>query len=58
MRVIDFHTHPYRPSDLNPATWQLIQSISPTVREHGDRLADPHYCADLLRRDGVQRAVV
>ena len=58
MRLIDFHTHPYRPADLNPATRQFIQSISPAVRQHGDHLADPHYFAELLRRDGVQRAVV
>ena len=58
MRLIDFHTHPYRPFDLKPATWQFIQSISPAVREHGDRLADPRYFADVLRKDGVERAVV
>ncbi|MGQ0814603.1 MAG: amidohydrolase family protein [Gemmatimonadota bacterium] len=58
MRVIDFHTHPYLPADLNPGTRRFIQSISPAVREHGDRLADPRYFADLLRKDGVQRAVL
>jgi hypothetical protein len=58
MRVIDFHTHPYRPADLNPATWHFIQTISPAVREHGDRLADPHFFAAVLRQDGVERAVV
>lgn len=58
MRLIDFHTHPYRPTELNPATWQFIQSISPAVREHGDRLADPSYFADVLRRAGVERAVL
>lgn len=58
MRLIDFHTHPYRPQDLNPGTWQFIQGVSPAVREHGDKLADVHYFADLLRADGVQHAVV
>jgi predicted TIM-barrel fold metal-dependent hydrolase len=58
MQLIDFHTHPYRPTDLAPATWEFIRSISPAVAEHGDRLDDPHYVADLLRADGVQHAVV
>ncbi|MGQ0563133.1 MAG: hypothetical protein ACT443_14815, partial [Gemmatimonadota bacterium] len=58
MRAIDFHTHPYRPADLNPGTRRFIREISPAVREHGDRLADPRYFADLLRADGVERAVV
>lgn len=57
-RVIDFHTHPYRPVDLSPATWDFVRSISPAVREHGERLADPRYVADLLRAEGVDRAVV
>lgn len=58
MRVIDFHTHPYRPGDLAPATREFVQEISPAVREHGDRLSDPRYVAELLRADGVERAVV
>jgi predicted TIM-barrel fold metal-dependent hydrolase len=58
MRVIDFHTHPYRPAELAPATWEWVRSISPAIAEHGDRLADPHYMADLLRAQGVERAVV
>jgi len=58
MRLIDFHTHPYRPADLNLATWQFITSISPAVREYGDQLADPHFFASRLRADGVERAVV
>src|SRR5215216_2865873 len=58
MRLIDFHTHPYRPSDLNPATWQFIRSISPTIQQHGDKLSDPRYFADLLLGDGVAHAVV
>jgi uncharacterized protein len=58
MPLIDFHTHPYLPHDLAPGTWNFIQSISPVVQEHGDRLADPLYVADLLRGEGVDRAVV
>lgn len=58
MRVIDFHTHPYRPADLNPNTWRFVQDVSAAVREHGDRLADPRYFAAVLQRDGVERAVV
>jgi predicted TIM-barrel fold metal-dependent hydrolase len=57
-RAIDFHTHPYRPTDLAPATWDFITRISPAIAEHGDRLADPHYAADVLRADGVTHAVV
>jgi len=57
-RIIDFHTHPYRPADLAPAMWQFVQQISPAVREHGNRLSDPHYFADALRAQGVERAVV
>lgn len=58
MGVIDFHTHPYRPTELAPATWEWVRSISPAIAEHGDRLADPHYLADVLRAQGVERAVV
>lgn len=58
MRLIDFHTHPYLPADLNPGTRDFVHNVSPTVREHGDRLSDARYFADLLKRDGVERAVV
>ena len=58
MRVIDFHTHPYKPADLNPATREFISEISPAVQQHGERLADVNYIADLLRSDGVVHAVV
>src|SRR5687768_8992831 len=58
MKVIDFHTHPYRPDELAPATWQWIKSISPAVAQHGNRLNDPHYVVDVLRAEGVERAVV
>ncbi|HEX6938908.1 MAG TPA: amidohydrolase family protein [Longimicrobiales bacterium] len=57
-RVIDFHTHPYRPGDLAPATRAFLASTSAAVREHGDRLADPRFAAALLRAQGVERAVV
>ena len=56
--VIDFHTHPYLPDDLAPGTRDFVRSISPAVREHGDRLRDPGYVAALLRAEGVRRAVV
>lgn len=58
MRVIDFHTHPWRPDDFAPGTTEYIRSISPAVQEHGDALADPAFVADLLRGEGVERAVV
>jgi predicted TIM-barrel fold metal-dependent hydrolase len=58
MRLIDFHTHPYFPEQLAPGTWEFIQRISPAVAEHGEKLRDPHYVADLLRAEGVERAVV
>src|SRR5688572_15923605 len=58
MRLIDFHTHPFLPHDLAPGTWSFIQQISGAVKLHGDRLHDPHYVADVLRADGVERAVV
>jgi predicted TIM-barrel fold metal-dependent hydrolase len=57
-QLIDFHTHPYRPQELAPATWEFIRRISPEVAEHGDRLFDPHYAADVLRAQGVEHAVV
>lgn len=58
MRVIDFHTHPYRPADLAPATRAFVHGVSAAVREHGDKLGDPRYFADTLRAQGVARAVV
>jgi len=58
MRILDFHTHPYRPQDLAPATVDYIRRISPAVREHGNLLSDPAYAARLLRREGVERAVL
>lgn len=58
LRLIDFHTHPYRPRDLAPGTWEWVQSISPAIREHGDRLASPDFVAETLRSQGVDRAVV
>jgi hypothetical protein len=57
-RVIDFHTHPYLPEDLAPATREFVRRISPAVREHGERLRDPEYAADVLRAQGVEHAVV
>ena len=57
-RVIDFHTHPYRPEDLAPATREFVRRVSPAVREHGERLRDPEYAADVLRAQGVEHAVV
>ena len=58
MAIIDFHTHPWLPAHLNRATADFIRSISPAVAEHGDRLSDPGYAADLLIEQGVERAVV
>ncbi|MBX6364534.1 MAG: amidohydrolase [Gemmatimonadetes bacterium] len=58
MRFVDFHTHPYRPDDLAPGTREFVRRISPAVREHGDRLADPAFVAELLRAQGAERAVV
>lgn len=58
MGVIDFHTHPWLPRHLNPATEAFIRGISPAVAEHGDRLSDPGYAAGVLRGQGVLRAVV
>lgn len=56
--MIDFHTHPYLPEQLAAGTREFVSNISPAVKEHGDRLRDPHYVADLLRKEGVERAVV
>lgn len=58
MAVIDFHTHPFRPRDLAPATVKFIRRISPAVREHGERLEDPLYAAERLAEQGVERAVL
>lgn len=58
MAVIDFHTHPFRPQDLAAATVTFIRRISPAVREHGERLADPRYAAERLAEQGVERAVL
>jgi hypothetical protein len=58
MRVIDFHTHPYRPQDLAPSTREFVHGVSQAVREHGDKLGDPRFFADTLRQQGIERAVV
>ncbi|HUE77350.1 MAG TPA: amidohydrolase family protein [Longimicrobiales bacterium] len=58
MALIDFHTHPWLPAHLNQATSDFIRSISPAVATHGERLSDPAYAADVLRDQGVDRAVV
>ncbi len=56
--MIDFHTHPWLPRFLNPATEAFIRHTSPAVAEHGERLSDPSFAAMVLRSQGVQRAVV
>ena len=56
--IIDFHTHPWMPRRLNGATEAFIRGISPAVAQHGDRLEDPAFAADVLRSEGVHRAVV
>jgi predicted TIM-barrel fold metal-dependent hydrolase len=58
VRLIDFHTHPWRPGDLAASTVEFIRGISPTVQQHGDALSDPGFAADLLRADGVDHAVL
>jgi uncharacterized protein len=58
MRILDFHTHPYRPEELAAGTRAFVHRISAAVREHGDRLRDPVYAAQLLRAQGVRHAVV
>lgn len=58
MTFVDFHTHPYRPGDLAPGTWEFVRRVSRAVREYGDRLADPRFVAELLRAQGAERAVV
>jgi predicted TIM-barrel fold metal-dependent hydrolase len=56
--VIDFHTHPWLPDHLAPATVEFIRSISQGLREHGERLTDPGYAAGVLRDQGISNAVV
>jgi predicted TIM-barrel fold metal-dependent hydrolase len=56
--LIDFHTHPWRPAELAPATASFIRSISPAVAEHGDRLTDIRFAANELRSQGVSHAVL
>lgn len=56
--ILDFHTHPWSPRNLNPATEAFIREISPAVTQHEDRLEDPAFAADVLRSEGVHRAVV
>jgi predicted TIM-barrel fold metal-dependent hydrolase len=58
MRVIDFHTHPYRPGDLAPGTRAFVQRTSAALREYGEQLGDPRFFADALRAQGIDRAVV
>lgn len=58
VQFLDFHTHPYRPAELNPDTRAFVARISPAVQAHGDRLTDPVYAAELLRAEGALRAVV
>ena len=58
MEFIDFHTHPYRPDDLAPGTRDFVFRTSPAIAEHGDRLNDPRYVADVLAARGVRKAVV
>jgi len=58
MEVIDFHTHPWLPRHLNAPTEAFIRRISPAVEEHGERLSEPCYAADVLRAQGVAHAVV
>lgn len=58
MRVVDFHTHPWRPQDFTPPNREHIERTSPAVREHGDRLSDVRFAAELLRAEGVEHAVM
>ena len=58
MRLIDFHTHPYRPADLAPTTREFLHGVSAAVQKYGDKLADLEFFAQQLKNDGVQRAVV
>ncbi|MEO5509342.1 MAG: amidohydrolase family protein [Longimicrobiales bacterium] len=56
--LIDFHTHPWRPDELAPATASFIRSISPAVSEHGDKLTDIRFAAAELRSQGIEHAVL
>lgn len=56
--VIDFHTHPWRPAELAPATADFIRGISPAVRDHGDNLTNISYATSELRAQGVEHAVL
>ena len=58
MPILDFHTHPWRPTDLAPATVAFIRRISPAVQRWGDDLADVRFAADRLRDDDVEHAVL
>ncbi len=58
MRVIDFHTHPYMPDALAPATREFVRGVSPAVAEHGDQLRAAPYFAQQIRAQGAERAVV
>jgi len=58
VRFVDFHTHPYLPEQLAVGTRDFVTSVSPAVREHGDRLRDAAFVASLLREQGVRHAVV
>lgn len=43
---------------MTPHMRRFVEEISPAVREHGDKLADPVYFAEILKKDGIERAVV
>ncbi len=58
LAIIDFHTHPWRPEDFAPGTRAFVEGVSRALREHGDRLRDPRYAADVLRAQGIERAVM
>jgi uncharacterized protein len=58
MPIFDFHTHPWRPTDLATGTVAFIRRISPAVQRWGDRLADIRFAADRLRDDDVEHAVL
>jgi len=56
--ILDFHTHPYRPEDLARGTLEFVRGVSRALREHGEALRDPVYCAGVLREQGVEHAVM
>jgi len=56
--IIDFHTHPWLPEHLADGTVAFIRRISRGLAEHGERLREPGYAADVLRQQGVERAVL